>query len=193
MDLITSRTFGDCTICCVAMITGQTYDTIMGNALEYMLEYQGFKFLPQRVAYKLLIDYNKVPGAIVIPEPNEPVNLNEGDELIVMFSYTQPALVTVPGNAGMLHAVVWDGERRAYLDPNYSEPISAQVYEDSIIEWCPITDITCQHKATWDHQAKLSRCIICKEVIAVKVGQHYTFPNDLKIGDTIEIEKETDK
>lgn len=187
MELVQSRWFGDCTICSIAMITGQSYETIEAAVQDQLIDYNGFRFVPQRAVYLIILQYNIVPGAVIQPAPNEAVNLLKEDEMIVTFTYRQPALVTVPGSKGMLHYIVWDGERRMFLDPNYDEPMPAEVYQDHIIEWVPITNIACNHKAVYDHDAKVARCIVCKETVAVKVGGKYILPNGLKAGDSIEI------
>ena len=132
MEHIRSRTFGDCGVCCAAMIANTSYANVMSKVR--LRTNQGVYYLDMPEIFAFLASMGVLPGLVIQPPGKFK---SDADVFLVQVPINMDALVTVPGvKEPFLHFVVWDGAERVILDPNLDGPTPAEMYD--IREWAPM-------------------------------------------------------
>lgn len=135
MNLVRSEWYGDCGVCCAAMIAGQDRQHVEANVRLSYHEGTPYLSVPELAVY--LAQQSLLLGCVFqIARPADLDTSADGVQITVPLS--MDALLTVPGSSpGFWHYVVWSGDARRVYDPARSEPQLLGVY-DSVIEWAVV-------------------------------------------------------
>ena len=117
MNLVKMKRVGDCGAACLAMVLGRTLAEVIGTFPER---------LKKGIGEREMVDYLSANGVPALSSMEWP-------------SLTVPAILTVPSmnHPGLLHYVVWDGEK--VLDPSHEEKRYPDDMPKEILdnEWVP--------------------------------------------------------
>lgn len=128
---------GLCMAASVAMLTGETIETVLKNARILKSVETGMQYLPTNEAIIYLAKHMLCFGIVA-----GPLQFTKETKIVsVGITLEQDALITVPSKnfPGEYHSCVWDSKIQMIRDPLKEEPQSLFDYE--IIDWSPVVEI----------------------------------------------------
>ena len=123
--------FGDCGVCCAAMLARTTRSDVVESVV--LSRHEGTPYLSVAGMAAFLASRDIQLGlSFGIPKGTEIEPEAEVVSLDVPLDWD--ALVTVPGSRnGVLHFVVWNGTERLVYDPSCNEPRQISKYQ--VLQW----------------------------------------------------------